>query len=539
MRSAPGHDFHAEPPRRRKSGWRNPLTTAVFLFVAVFIAALGTGAFLLTKFTGAKNPLELIKTGRMLMDPRQAFPGQDRITVLCLGLDRNIFTNHKDKSDPRNGMPYTKGSRSDVMMVASLDLQNQAVSILSIPRDTRVILPGKTRYAKINQAHADGGVEYTKETVEEFLGCKIDHYVVIKQEAIQNVVDALGGVNVKVPHDMDYDDNWGNLHVHLKEGEQLLNGEQAVGFMRFRHDREGDFGRIKRQQQVIQILGQDAKNPMVITKAPGLIDAIRKYINTDLSPDQQLALAKLFNKMDPGHIQTAQLPVLDTETLGGVSYVIPDDDRKEAAVDWIIHGNPDAMNRMVRVELLNASGDVELYGKVYDCLRHYGFTVVRAGRAKSRLETSHAVQHSSLKGAARQVLKVLNVPGTVEKGEDAVTDVTLYVGKDLERSQTLASADMWPPIPERHRPTEVQVVDRRASRRSRRREETPLVNIRPANGEPEAQEEAPVSIPGSPEPRRHEGDSAPAPQPAPPAAPAPDAGGSSGKTVPAEPATGA
>src|SRR5205085_30027 len=109
-----------------------------------------------------------------LMNPRQAFPGQDKITVLCLGLDRNIY-HGKSHKDPLNGQPYTKGSRSDVMMVATLDLAKGTVSILSVPRDTRVQLPGKHHWSKINQAHADGGIPYTRQTVEEFLNTKLDH----------------------------------------------------------------------------------------------------------------------------------------------------------------------------------------------------------------------------------------------------------------------------------------------------------------------------------------------------------------------------
>ncbi len=530
MRAPSEYDYATEPRRRRSSGWRTTLKVGALLFLAVFIGTLAGAALLWQKWSGGKSSLgDMFHTVGVLVDPAQAFPGQDRLTVLCLGLDRNIFTTRDPKLKHLNGMPYTKGSRSDVMMVASLDLKHQAVSILSIPRDTRVILPGKSHYSKINQAHADGGIPYTMETVEQFLGCKLDHYVVIKQEAIQHVVDSLGGVKVKVPHDMDYDDSWGQLHIHLREGEQVLNGEQAVGFMRFRHDREGDFGRIKRQQQVIQTLGQEAKSPAVIAKAPGLIDAIRKYVQTDLTPDQQLALAKLFNKMDPANIQTAQLPVLDTATIRNVSYVIPDDDRKEAAVDWIIHGNPDAMNRMIRVEMLNASGDPELYGKVYDCLRHYGFNVVRAGRARGKREASHAVQHSAVKGAARQVLKVLGVNGTVEKGADAVTDVTLYVGQDLANSRVLAMADLWPPIPEHHR---VELVEHRSAasgRRSRHHvDPSAAVDIKPAAPEAAPTSAPQIAIPGAAEPRGNDASPGAGAQPSSPA-PAPDSSGDAGR----------
>lgn len=483
---------------KRSSPWRVALKIGLITILVLIAVAAGAAYRIMRTWSGGTgNGIFGINT-KPLIDPRSQFPGQDRMTVLCLGLDRNIFTNHRDKKDPRNGMAYTKGARSDVMMIASLDLKTQKVSILSIPRDTRIQLPGKRRFSKINQAHADGGVPYTRETVEQFLGIKIDHYVVIKQEAIQKVVDELGGLDVEVKHDMDYDDSWGQLHIHLKEGQQHLRGEDVVGFMRFRHDAEGDFGRIKRQQQVIQQLSGKVKSPLVITKADGLIRAIRQYVNTDLTPDQQLALAVLFHKMDPEHVVTTQLPVLDTETINNVSYVIPDDSKKEAVVDWVINGNEEAMNRMIRVELKNASGDPELYQRVYRLLRHNGFMVWRAGRATGQLPTSRVVQRTSLRGSARRVLDVLGLKGNVEKSEDSGADVTLYVGKDLEGNPGISFADNYEDLPDSPR-----FASSRPHSKKPRRSQYEAVDVKVHTVEPEAEPKAeadPMTIPGAAEP---------------------------------------
>jgi LCP family protein required for cell wall assembly len=428
----------------------------------------GAALYLNAKFTNARNPFEAIaRLGESLLvirDPRAYFPGQDRLTILCLGLDRNIV---KSRDPKINGMPSTKDARSDVIMVASLDLVNKSVSVLSIPRDTRVELPGKG-FHKINQAQADGGTPYTIQAIQEFLGITIDHHVVIKQEAIQQVVDALGGLQLDVEKDMDYDDNWGQLHVHLKAGEQRLRGEDVVGYMRFRADREGDFGRIRRQQQVIQALSGQVKSPSVLTKAPGLIDAIRKYIKTDLTPQQQLALAHLFYKVKTENIVTASLPIADTPTIRGISFVEADEYKKEAVVDWIVRGDRAAMNRLIRVALKNASGDRELFEKVYNCLRHFGFEVYRAGRVRGEPEPiTRAVQHTNLRGSARRVLEVLGLRGNVEKDEDGSPDVTLYVGKDLGDNPVVRLTEMWPEPPERS----VRMVSRdEPTPRSRRRE---------------------------------------------------------------------
>ncbi len=466
---------HPPAPAAAPSRWRTGFRVfLVVLFVAVAGAA-GAGLALLHKFEGNTNwgttLSDIPAAFRALGDPRSLFPGRDRITVLCLGLDRNILISRDPK---KNGMPYTKGARSDVMMVASLDLASGRISLLSIPRDTKVTLPGRrSREEKINAAHSIGGIPYTRETVEHFLGVSVDYHVVIKQEAIQKVIDELGGLQLKVDKDMDYDDNWGQLHVHLREGEQRLNGEQVVGYMRFRHDPEGDFGRIRRQQQVVQALTGQMKRPDILGKAGGLIDAIREYIQTDLTPKQQLALAALFHKVQMTDVVTAQLPVDATATEAGTSYVIADVDKVPAAVDWIVNGNQESMHPLIQVQLKNASGDPELYQRTYRYLRHRGFQVWRAGRASGDpLEKTTAVQRTGLRGAARRVLEVLGLGGDVEKSDKPGATVTLYVGKDLSGASVLATADALDDLPDAY--------PWRAPRRRRtaRRDSEPEVRVR-------------------------------------------------------------
>jgi len=536
-------DEAEETPR-----WRKVLKGLGITLLLLFCVAGGAGAYLNAKAMGPVRGVGDIFAGigksvDIWREPRKYFPGQDQITVLCLGLDRNIFRSR----DPKlNGMPYTKGSRSDVMMVARLDLANRTASIISIPRDTRVQLPGKRSFAKINQAHADGGIPYTRKAVEEFLGITIDHHIVIRQEAIEKVVEALGGVRLKVDKDMDYDDNWGQLHVHLKEGEQVLDGANLVGYMRFRHDAEGDLGRIRRQQQVIQVLSEQVKSPSVLLKASGLIDVVDRYIDTDFTKQQRLALAHLFHKIDSANIQTVSLPIAGTDTIDGISYVIPDDFGKEAAVDWIVNNNPSAMNRLIKVELRNASGDRALYDKVYDCLRHYGFSVVRGGRESGDPQpTTRAVQLTNMRGAARRVLAELGIQADVtkEEGDAWGADVALYVGTDMETNSIVSSPDYWPEIPVR--PARRRLTSSR--RRSRSDEGTVRVRtVEPDTASEEPAEEGspspeagdqPLDVPGSPDPaeapaRSPEtpGDSS-APSPAKPASPAPENKPAPGTTI--------
>jgi LCP family protein required for cell wall assembly len=210
---------------------------------------------------------------QIAVHPESLFPDRDRLNILCLGLDRN-WTNQ--------GLPYTKGTRSDTMIIVSLDLRKRSVAALSIPRDSRVQVPDYGLH-KINEAHMLGGIDLTIDTVREFLEIPIDYYIRVKLGAVEKVVDALGGVQVHVEKDMKYDDNWGQLHIDLKEGDQLLTGKQVEGYMRYRHDAEGDFGRMRRQQQVMRAIAQQLKSPATLLHLEEWIDLFT-WIRTCRTP---------------------------------------------------------------------------------------------------------------------------------------------------------------------------------------------------------------------------------------------------------------
>src|SRR5207244_1044751 len=120
--------------------------------------------------------------------PDALFPGETRLNILCLGLDRD-WTN-KD-------LPYSTQSRTDTMIAASLDLLLQRVTALSIPRDMRVEIPGHG-CSKINDAYPLGGIDCVLETVNRFLGIRMDYYVLVKLGAVQRLVDAIGGITINV-----------------------------------------------------------------------------------------------------------------------------------------------------------------------------------------------------------------------------------------------------------------------------------------------------------------------------------------------------
>jgi len=159
---------------------------------------------------------------------------------------------------------------SDTILLAHLDLDQRIATLVSIPRDTWVAIPGHG-HQKLNAAYGIGGPALTAKVVGTMTGSHIDSTIAIDPVGAKQIVDAIGGINIDVERDMDYDDNYGNLHIHLKKGEQFLSGGKVLGYMRFRHDAESDWGRMRRQQQVLHEIVKELGEPQNWTKIPRLI----------------------------------------------------------------------------------------------------------------------------------------------------------------------------------------------------------------------------------------------------------------------------
>ena len=216
--------------------------------------------------------------------------------------------------------------RSDTLMV--LNLSKDKASLLTIPRDTMVYI-NRRGYQKINAAYAYGGAKLTRETVEDFLGIEIDYYVTINKSRFAEVIDALGGVDIYVERDMHYEDPWdddGGLVIDIEQGEQHLDGQTAIEFVRFR-DEEGDVGRVRRQQAFMRACADRLSEPSTLIKIPELLKVAVKAIDTDLSSGEMLeAAGSLKSAEAKGNVKTGVVPGW-LQYIDGVSYLIPDAER--------------------------------------------------------------------------------------------------------------------------------------------------------------------------------------------------------------------
>ena len=228
------------------------------------------------------------------------------MTIMLLGVDQR-------KDDV---------GRSDTLMIANVS--GSRASLLSVPRDTRVYIE-RHGYQKINAAYAFGGEKLTQQTVEDFLGIKIEHYVTVDTKKFGKLIDALGGIDVYVEKEMHYEDPWddnGGLVIDVDKGWQHLDGETAIQFVRFR-DSEGDAGRVRRQQAFMKACAEKITEPAMILKLPEVLSTISAAVKTDLTYSEMLALAgSLKNAENNSEIKTGVVPGY-WQYIDGVSYLLP------------------------------------------------------------------------------------------------------------------------------------------------------------------------------------------------------------------------
>jgi len=306
-----------------------------------------------------------------------------RQNILLLGVDSN----------GSNTDPWT-GTRSDTIVLLNIDPKTHSVNAISIPRDSKVYLPNEYGVQKINAAHALGGIKLTKNTVEETLGVKVDRYVVVSDEAVKKLVDALGGVPIYVEKRMNYNDYSGQLHIHLSKGLNVLDGRQAVGYLRFRHDGLGDIGRTQRQQWFLRGLLEKIQTPQAIAKIPEMLNIATTYVKTDLSLYEMSQYAALAKSFDISKIQVATLPGSPNKK-GSVSYWILDPDKTQEVINRLVYRDEPNVsdNKTFVAGIMYSPEKAEEAMKLKSELQDLGFEVNCVGRG--HLPHSQFVANSS------------------------------------------------------------------------------------------------------------------------------------------------
>jgi LCP family protein required for cell wall assembly len=421
------------PPPQNKSPVRWFLRGVILATVVAASTTLGLAAALLIPLpTGLalhdkkeRSLEDLWQTGFQYQVARP-------VNVLVMGIDRvpGAAENSKAIFD----------GRSDTMLLLRLDPNDDSVKLLSIPRDTQVDIPG-IGVTKINDANVEGGPKLAATTVSSTLnGVQIDRYVRVSTESFRELVDLLGGVEVNVPKPMSYTDQTQKLKINLSPGLQTLNGDQAEQFARFRHDDYGDIGRVQRQQMLMRALLKRLTNPMVIPRLPGLISTMQKYIDTNLSTEEMLALVGAGRKLSQGNFKMVMLPGrFSAPGEFRASYWIMDPAGRDRVMQQYFNisstgevADSSRSATALRIAVQNASSHPDAAYQMRQHLAKLGFNnvILAPDWSEQQAQTEIVVQQGDLSGAAE--LKERLGFGAVEADStgDLESDLTIRVGED-------------------------------------------------------------------------------------------------------------
>ncbi|NCA93668.1 MAG: LytR family transcriptional regulator [Sphingobacteriia bacterium] len=336
-KSSSSHSRNSKP----KNIFKKIKNIFLFLIFIILTVALTGGTFFIFKLnslsqkisiensTSTKTPiLETISDiSKIAVETRNTLRGEEtgRVNILLLGMA---------------GKGKPGGELTDTIMIASLDIQNNKVALLSLPRDLYASVPDSRYSAKINSLYKyglnnDQGIEPLKKTLEKITDLKIDYYLILNFSGFEKFIDDIDGINVQVERDI-YDPtypgpNYSYETFELKKGFHTLDGATALKYARERHaDPEGDFGRAKRQQQVLQ----SAKNKVFSTKTllnpfavSKMMDTLGDNLKTDLNLEEIDSLIKLSKNLDTQNINNAVIDAWKEDSLLKVSHIFYENSR--------------------------------------------------------------------------------------------------------------------------------------------------------------------------------------------------------------------
>ncbi|MGB3493588.1 MAG: LCP family protein [Elainellaceae cyanobacterium] len=359
------------------------------------------------------------------------------VNILVMGIDEVL--------EAEENTDEVFAGRSDTMILAQVNPDTQLVSLLSIPRDTQVEFPDRRQVSKINHANWIGGPRLAADVVSYNLGnVTVDRYVRFSTDAFKELVDLLGGVEVFVPKPMKYEDQTQKLFIDLDQGLQVLNGEEAEQFARFRNDEYGDIGRVQRQQVLIRALRDRLTNPSVIAKIPQILELLQTKIDTNLTPQEMLALATFSLDVNRDDLRMVMLPGrFSRQQEYTASYWLMEPSSVERVmedyfgVNSVTYASNAVVNdgpsfRDLRIAVQNASSDPQVASEVAQYLRERGFSNVYIVRdwPEQNIQTNVIVQRGDLSGAAR-LENVLGLGEIVPSSTgDLGSDFTIRVGND-------------------------------------------------------------------------------------------------------------
>ncbi|MDA1763968.1 LytR family transcriptional regulator [Bacillus cereus] len=272
------------------------------------VLIIGGGVYAYTVYSNVSNTLDAVhkpldRDKSEKRDEKVDVSDQKPVSILLMGTDQR----------------ENETSRSDSLMLFTLNPKTKSMKITSIPRDTYTEIIGKGKKDKINHAYAFGGIDMAVKTVENFLNVPVDHYIEVNMAGFKDIVDAVGGVDVN--NDLDFT----SRDTHFAKGDIHLDGEKALKYTRMRYeDPRGDFGRQMRQRQVIQAVIKKGASVSSLASYGDVLKAIEKNVKTSLTQDQMFDIQKNY-KDCMQNSEEIQIPGDGHKAADGIwYYYVPD-----------------------------------------------------------------------------------------------------------------------------------------------------------------------------------------------------------------------
>ena len=235
---------------------------------------------------------------------------------------------------------------ADTIMLASFNPEDGALDVLSIPRDTYIERKGHKTSAnnKINSSYGRGGADNVVKSVASLTGMDVHYFVEVDYEAVKELVDAMGGIKVTVPMDMNYDDPVDGLHIHFKEGDAVSKGEDLLKLLRYRKNnkgggyKDGDLGRVKMQQEIVRLGIEKVLRGNIVTNFLKLQEPIKKYVKTNMSPKQMMYYITKAKKIKKENISIQTIPGR-ADTINKLSFYVVNRDKMDEMLKPILEEN--------------------------------------------------------------------------------------------------------------------------------------------------------------------------------------------------------
>ncbi|MZI81771.1 LytR family transcriptional regulator [Clostridium butyricum] len=389
------------------------LTFTVFSIISGFIALMEVGSQSMPK---ASNP-----------------SGNKPVNILLLGMDIGD-PNQEDNKDIK---------RTDTIMVVNYNPETDKITTVSLPRDTLIQNNGNS--VKINSAFAIGGYSRIKTEVEGLLNVNINYIVKVDYDAFVDIIDAIGGVKMKIERNMIYDDEGQNLHINFKAGETVkLDGQKAQEFFRWRKNNDGsgfangDLDRIQNQQKFIAKVIDKCTNPLIVFRIPKIMSAIGDNVETNMSPFSIIKYGLKF--MGVSNNDISMLTAAGTpKTINGQSFLVFDKNSNKDIISQLASSEVSSQSENgiskenIKIKILNATKINGLASELKINMNNIGYTKIDTGNTELSDKTVILSNNKNMLKTISKDLDIKNSGKKDDKAEYKDYDVIIILGKDFKK----------------------------------------------------------------------------------------------------------